>query len=90
MSNPKNLKIEDFRFSSSSVDDFFGEPKKVAASGSPVKIRFASLQVLSGFQFISSDTLVRLSKNDFWKLGHDEEGDFIERLVSDDEGPVQG
>lgn len=83
------VKIEDLRFSSSSVDDFFGEPKRTASAPTG-KVRIASLQVLAGFQFVSSDTLVRLSKNDFWKLGHDEEGDYIERLVSDDEGPVKG
>lgn len=81
------LKIEDIRFSSSSVDDFFGTPRRTVASGRG-KIRVASLQQLAGFQFVAEDRLVRLSKNDFWKLGQDDDGPYIERLVTDDEGPI--
>ncbi|HEY8098934.1 MAG TPA: hypothetical protein VIE65_22960 [Methylobacter sp.] len=83
------MKVEDLRFSSSSVDDFFGETRRTASSSNLPKVRISSLQHLAGFQFVTSDTLVRLSKNDFWKLGHDEEGDYIERLVSDDNGPIK-
>jgi len=83
------LKIEDIRFSSSSVDDFFHERKfqRVAAVG---RIRVASLHQLAGFQLVAEDQLVRLSQQDFWKLGQDGEGFFIERLVDDDTGPVKG
>lgn len=87
-----NLKIEDFRFSSSSIDDFFSEPPppapRTAASG---RIRVASLRQIegAGFRFVSNDKLVRLSQKDFWQLGEDDDGPFIERLVSDDEGPVR-
>lgn len=81
-------KIEDIRFSSSSIDDFFWDrrPQRFAASG---RIRIASLHQLAGFSFVAEDKLVRLSQQDFWRLGQDEEGFFIERLVDDDAGPVK-
>lgn len=86
-----NFKLEDFRTSSSSIDDFFHSdppPRPRLASG---KIRVSSLRQIegAGFQFVASDKLVRISQKDFWRLGEDENGPFIERLVSDDEGPVK-
>ncbi len=83
--------VSDLRFSSSSLDDFFAPAKPPAArSASTGRIRVASLHQLAGFSRIADDTLVRVSQQDFWKLGQDGEGYFIERLVSDDEGPVRG
>lgn len=86
-------KIEDLRFSSSSFDDFLTPRKPPApqphvASG---RVRVGSLADIPrlGFAFVASDTLVRTSKQDFWRLSQDDQGHFIERLVSDDEGPVQ-
>jgi hypothetical protein len=79
------MKIEDIRLSSSSVDDFFNPPKSRQAGN---RMRIAGLLDLAGFQFVADDKLVRLSKNDFWKLGEDENGSYIERLVDDDQGPV--
>lgn len=81
------LNIEDIRFSSSSVDDFFSPQSspRVATSG---KIRIASLRELVGFVHVAEDQLVRLSQKDFWKLGQDENGHFIERLVDDTDGPI--
>jgi len=88
-----DLKIEDIRFSSSSIDEFFNPRSRIATSTMKFrtggKIRIADLNQLSGFEFISDDQLVRLSKQDFWKLGKDDEGDYIERLVCDDDGPVR-
>lgn len=86
------IKLENFRTSSSSIDDFFADERppipRVASGG---KIRVSSLRQIegAGFQFISSDKLVRTSKKDFWRLGEDQDGPFIERLVSDDEGPIK-
>lgn len=82
------FKLEDFRFSSSSIDDFFQKPKptpKIASN----RIRVANLTDLSGFQLIAEDTLIRTSKKDFWKLGKDDSGYFIEKLVDDDSGPIK-
>jgi hypothetical protein len=59
---------------------------RVASKG---KLRVSNLNQLSDFTFIASDKLVRLSKKDFWQLGKDDDGYFIERLVSDDEGPIK-
>jgi len=86
-----NFKLEEFRISSSSIDDFFNSdplPKPRFASG---RIRVSSLRQIegAGFRFVANDKLVRISKKDFWRLGEDENGSFIERLVSDDEGPVK-
>lgn len=83
------LRIEDLRFSSSSVDDFMEDrPSGVRlASG---KLRLATAHDLAGFSVVSSDQLVHMARQDFWKLGQDEEGYFIERLVNDDSGPVKG
>lgn len=82
------LKIEDLRFSSSSIDDFYSPPRRVASTTS--KIRVASAADLSGFTHVAADQLVHISQQDFWKLGQDEEGFFIERLIDDSQGPVRG
>lgn len=85
-----NLKIEDIVFSSSSLE--FEPTNSKVKTASSNRIRVASLNQIasSGFKFVSNDTLIRTSKKDFWKLGEDADGAFIERLVSDDEGPVEG
>ncbi len=81
--------VSDLRFSSSSLDDFFAAKQApTLRSASAGKTRVASLHQLSGFIRLAEDTLVRVSQQDFWKLGQDGEGYFIERLVSDDEGPI--
>lgn len=79
------MKPEDIKLSRSSIDDFFNPPVRRASSG---KIRISSLHDLSGFQFIASNKLIHLSKQDFWELGEDEEGSFISRLVDDSAGPI--
>ncbi len=85
------LNIEDLRFSSSSIDDVFERPASRVASNVSGKIRVASLTDLSGFMQVASNTLVHISKQDFWRLAQDEEGNYIiERIVSDDESPIRG
>lgn len=79
--------IWDLKFSSSSIDEFFKpEPAVRVSSG---KMRVADISHLAGFQFIADDKLIRTSKLDFWELKEDQEGYFIERLVSDDDGPIK-
>jgi len=81
--------ITNLRLSSSSIDDFFVKPR-IAKSTSGNKIRIASTSDLAGFQFVADDKLVRLSQKDFWKLTKDESGGWsIERLISDEEGPLK-
>lgn len=84
--------VSDLRFSSSSLDDFFApaKPPTVRSASVGTKHRVASLHQLAGFSLVAEDTLVRVSQQDFWKLGQDGDGYFIERLVSDDDGPVKG
>lgn len=87
------LDVSDLRFSSSSLDDFFAPRATPVVRSASVgaKVRVASLHQLAGFSRLAdTDTLVRVSQQDFWKLGQDGEGYFIERLVSDDEGPIKG
>ena len=85
------IKIEDLRFSSNSIDDFFADRLTVREHIASVgKVRIASTHQLAGFQVVAEDTLIRVSQKDFWKLGQDSEGYFIERLVDDQEGPVNG
>lgn len=67
--------------SGSSIDDFFKSDSS--------RKRVASVSDLSSFMFLSSDKLVHLAQKDFWHLGYDEEGFFIERLVEDEKGPVK-
>lgn len=83
------LKIEDIRFSSSSIDEFFSDLRPVPRTASG-RVRISNLQQLAGFESVSDDKLVRISQKDFWRLGQDDDGYFIERLVSDDDGPVKG
>jgi hypothetical protein len=82
------LRIEDLRFSSSSIDDFYNPPVRLASTGS--KIRVSSAAQLDGFVHVANDKLVHLSQQDFWKLGKDSEGFYIEKLVDDGAGPVEG
>lgn len=80
----------DLKFASSSIDCFFAEeaPKpRVASSG---KLRVHSMRDLVGFARVASDTLVHVSQQDFWRISQDADGHFIERLVSDETGPVEG
>jgi hypothetical protein len=79
--------IDDFRCSSSSIDAFFDPPPtpRIASVG---KVRVGGLMDLAGFSRVGEDTLIHLSQQDFWKLGQDNDGYFIERLVDDSTGPV--
>ncbi len=80
-------KIEDLRFSSSSIDEFFKDSNnRVASAG---RIRVSNLSILAGFDIVGEDKLVRISQKDFWHLGQDDDGYFIERLVDDGQGPVK-
>jgi hypothetical protein len=84
------IKIEDLRFTSSSIDDGFQISSKSRVASTATRIRVASLSDLSGFMRIAEDKLVRISQQDFWQLSTDEEGNtVIVRLVSDD-SPIRG
>lgn len=79
----------DFDFISSSVDVFFTDEKTPKVHrASTGKTRISSARDLIGFTRVSSNTLVHVSQKDFWRIGKDDEGHYIERLVSDDTGPV--
>ena len=84
-----SFKIEDFRCSSSSIDAFF-DPQPVLHVANVGKVRIGGLMDLAGFSHVADDTLIHLSQQDFWKLGQDNDGYYIERLVDDSTGPVKG
>ncbi len=81
----------------SSVDEFElvhnFRPKSIVVAGTagkPVyRVRVSSVNDLYGFHVSSKEHLVHYSKQDFWKLGTDDEGYFIERLVDDSDSPVK-
>lgn len=81
------------KFTPSAVDifaDYFASgrsPTRVASTG---RIRVASLDQLAGMTRVSADVLVRHAQQDFWQIGQDEDGFYIERLVDDGQGPVKG
>jgi NADH/NAD ratio-sensing transcriptional regulator Rex len=83
------MEIKDFTFPSSSIDDLFSTPKPIKKA-SASKVRIASSSELVGFTRVASDTLVHISQKDFWHLGKDDNGYYIERLVDDTDGPVNG
>ncbi len=82
------LKIEDFKFSSSSIDESMFDRPGVARTAASGIVRIASASDLNGFARVAHDKLVHLSQQDFWKIGQDKEGFFIERLVDDGSGPL--
>jgi hypothetical protein len=83
--------INNLRFSSSSVDDFFGRPSRPSGLKTASSlIRIASVSQLAGFNITAEDRLIRVSQQDMWKLGHDDDGYYIERLVDDSNGPITG
>jgi hypothetical protein len=82
-----SIKIENLRLSLSSVDEpveLFSPQVRTSSS----RVRIAGVHQLAGFEVVGNDKLIRVSKQDFWKLGEDDEGYYIERLVEDDKGPV--
>lgn len=78
----------DLQFASSAIDCFFAEEKPRPRTASTGKIRVSSMRDLAGFSQVATDTLVHVSQQDFWKIGKDDQGHYIERLVNDDSGPV--
>ena len=82
--------IDDLSYSSNSIDDVFKPVRVSSESVSTLgKVRVASVESIPGFLKLADDQLVRISQQDFWRIGFDNEGYFIERLV-DDNDPVKG
>jgi hypothetical protein len=83
------INIDDLSFSSNSIDDVFTN-RQASAPAAPTnpRVRVASA-IPVGFVKVADDQLVRISQQDFWRIGFDNEGYFIERLV-DDNDPVKG
>jgi len=71
--------------STSSLDDAFGGPRPVA----PRK-RVSNVQNIPGFIQVASDTLIHIAQQDFWKIGYDQEGPYIECLIEDPNTPFRG
>lgn len=71
--------------SSSALDDAFDHKEPA-----PLKRRVSSVTSIPGFLHVAGDTLIHIAKQDFWKIGYDEEGPYIECLVEDPNTPVRG
>jgi len=78
------MEFKDLSFSGSSIDSFMSAGRRVE------RIRVADVTSLASHGVTAGDPLIHIAQNDFWKLGHDAEGFFIERLVDDNSGPVGG
>ena len=83
-----SIDIKDLSYSSSAIDAFF-EPTPAPRVANAGKIRVGGLMDLVGFSHVAEDTLIHLSQQDFWKLGQDNDGYYIERLVDDQAGPIK-
>lgn len=83
------MKISDFSFASSPLDDFFSPSSSKPKNVQP-RIRVASVQDLNGFLKVAKSKLIHISTQDFWELGQDDNGDyFITRLADDTQGPIK-
>jgi|688.fasta_scaffold928023_2 hypothetical protein len=85
------MKISDFSFEPSSLDDFFSpRPVNVRKASFSPRVRIASESDLRGFLKVAKDKLIHISTQDFWSLDKDENGDFfISRLADDSQGPIK-
>lgn len=83
------INIYDLSFSSSSIDDVFTPHIPKSTHQATGRLRISSNIIPPGFVHVADDNLVRIAEQDFWKIGFDAEGYFIERLV-DDNNPVRG
>ena len=95
----KDFDLGAMTVTSSGMDDFLaGEADYAGAfsefesaiSGEVDRIRIASVEDLKGFERVAStDTLIRRSEQDFWRLAQDENGEyFIERLFDEEGNPL--
>lgn len=84
--------MRDIKIASARTDvfeSFFNDranPIRIASHG---KTRISSLDQLVGMTRVASNVLIRHAQNDFWEIGEDENGFFIERLVDDTLSPVK-
>jgi hypothetical protein len=88
----KDFELGDIQNSSSSgLDAFLDDtPTVTASAGNSKRYRVASVEALTGFRRIASDTLIRKSERDLWSLSQTDEGDWvIERLFDDDGNPLK-
>jgi hypothetical protein len=76
---------------STGLDCFFQrEPEIVTPTKKPSRIRVASIQDLSGFTRISSDTLIHKSDRDLWAIKRQGDGSlFVERQFDDNGDPLK-
>jgi hypothetical protein len=93
-----DFKLDQIQSSSSGMDAFFEqEPQivapfgqKVAAVAKPTRIKVGSLTQLNGFTRISAESLVHKSTQDLWAITREGDDMYIQRLFSDNGGPLKG
>jgi hypothetical protein len=93
-----DFKLDQIQTGSSGMDAFFEqEPQmiqpfgqKAAATTRPPRIKVGSLAQLNGFNRISAETLIHKSTQDLWTITNEGGDLYIQRLFSDNGGPLKG
>ncbi len=93
-----DFKLDQIQTGSSGMDAFFEqEPQmiqpfgqKAAAVSKPSRIKIGSLAQLGGFNRVSAETLIHKSTQDLWALTNEGGDLYIQRLFSDNGGPLKG
>lgn len=92
------FKLDQIQTGPSGLDAFFErEPQilqpfgqKSASSPKPTRVKVGSLAQLNGFSRISAETLVHKSTQDLWSITREGGDLYIQRLFSDEGGPLKG
>jgi hypothetical protein len=93
-----DFKLDQIQTGSSGMDAFFEqEPQiiqpfgqKAAAITKPARVKIGSLAQLDGFHRISAETLIHKSTQDLWTIANEGGELYIQRLFSDNGGPLKG
>lgn len=73
------------------LDALFQREAHIVSPFKTGRAKVASLQDLTGFLRLSSETLIHKSNNDLWSLKKEADGNyFIERLFDDNGEPLKG
>ena len=93
-----DFKLDQIQMGASGMDAFFEqEPQlirplgqKVASVSKPPRIKVGSLAQLDGFNRLSAETLIHKSTQDLWSITNEGGDLYIQRLFSDNGGPLKG
>lgn len=95
----RDFNLDQIQTGSSGLDAFFEQSpqilqpfgQKVASpSSTPRRIKVGSLAQLDGFTRIAEETLVHKSTQDLWSITREGGDLYIQRLFTDEGGPLKG